>query len=84
VIGGGTLIFAIHYIGLTAGESLADRGHMTPWLAMWGPNIILTILGVFGLLRVSQQTGSTRGGDFREILDGLAHLLRRLRGTAFR
>jgi lipopolysaccharide export LptBFGC system permease protein LptF len=84
VIGGGTLIFTIHYIGLTAGESLADRGHMSPWLAMWGPNIILTIVGVFGLLRVSRQTGSTRGGDFREILDGLANLIRRLRGMAFR
>ena len=45
VIGGGTLIFTIHYMGLTAGESLADRGHMAPWFAMWAPNIILTVLG---------------------------------------
>lgn len=44
VIGGGTLIFAIHYIGLTAGESLADRGHVEPWFAMWAPNIVLTVL----------------------------------------
>lgn len=84
VIGGGTLIFAIHYIGLTAGESLADRGRMAPWLAMWAPNIILTILGIFGLLRVSRQSGSTRGGDFREVLDGLAHVFRRIRGMVFR
>jgi len=84
VIGGGTLIFAIHYIGLTAGESLADRGRMAPWLAMWAPNIILTVLGIFGLLQVNRQSGSTRGGDFREMFDGLVHIIRRLRGMAFR
>ena len=42
VIGGGLLVFSIHYVGLTAGESLADRGFVSPWLAMWSPNIILT------------------------------------------
>jgi lipopolysaccharide export system permease protein len=84
VIGGGTLIFAIHYIGLTAGESLADRGHVAPWFAMWAPNIMLTVLGIFGLLRVSRQSGSTRGGDLREVLDALAHIIRRLRGMVSR
>jgi lipopolysaccharide export system permease protein len=79
VIGGGLLVFSIHYVGLTAGESLADRGHVSPWLAMWAPNIALTILGVLGLLWVSRESGSTRGGDFREMLDGLGHLVRRLR-----
>jgi hypothetical protein len=84
VIGGGLLIFSIHYIGLTAGESLADRGHVEPWIAMWGPNIVLTILGVLGLFWVSRESGSTRGGDFREMAEGLAHLARRLRMAALR
>jgi lipopolysaccharide export system permease protein len=84
VIGGGTLIFAIHYIGLTAGESLADRGHMSPWFAMWAPNIVLTVLGIYGLRGVSRHTGSTRGGDFREMFDALAHLIRRLRRMVVR
>jgi lipopolysaccharide export system permease protein len=84
VIGGGTLIFAIHYIGLTAGESLADRGHLAPWFAMWAPNIVLTVLGLFGVLWVSRQSGTTRGGDLREVMDGLAHLARRLRGVVSR
>ncbi len=79
VIGGGLLIFSIHYVGLTAGESLADRGHVEPWIAMWGPNIVLTVLGVLGLIWVSRQSGSTRGGDFREMVEGLAHLVRRLK-----
>jgi lipopolysaccharide export system permease protein len=82
VIGGGLAVFSIHYVGLTAGESLADRGHLSPWVAMWAPNILLTILGVFGLVRVSRESGTTRGGDFQEIIDGIRHLLRRLRGAA--
>ncbi|HEX6104936.1 MAG TPA: LptF/LptG family permease [Gemmatimonadales bacterium] len=79
VIGGGLLVFSVHYIGLTMGESLADRGHIDPWLAMWLPNIVLTTLGLIGLLRVSRESGSTRGGDFQEVVDGVRHLLRRLR-----
>ncbi len=84
VIGGGLLIFSIHYVGLTAGESLADRGHVEPWIAMWGPNIVLTVLGVLGLFWVSRESGSTRGGDFREMAEGVAHLARRLRIAALR
>jgi len=84
VIGGGLLVFSIHYVGLTAGESLADRGHVEPWLAMWSPNIILTVLGVLGLLWVSRESGSTRGGDFREMVESLGHLVRRLRRAALR
>jgi lipopolysaccharide export system permease protein len=79
VIGGGLLVFSVHYVGLTAGESLADRGLVSPWLAMWAPNIVLTILGLIGLVRLSRESGSTRGGDFQEVLDSLRHLLRRLR-----
>lgn len=77
VIGGGLLIFSVHYVGLTAGESLADRGLVSPWVAMWSPNIVLTILGLLGLLRVSRESGSTRGGDFQEIFDAVRHLFRR-------
>jgi hypothetical protein len=79
VIGGGLLVFSVHYVGLTAGESLADRGFVSPWVAMWSPNIMLTIVGVIGLIRVSRESGSTRGGDFQEVLDAIRHLWRRLR-----
>ncbi|HEV7367306.1 MAG TPA: LptF/LptG family permease [Gemmatimonadales bacterium] len=79
VIGGGLAVFSIHYVGLTAGESLADRGLVSPWVAMWTPNIVLTVVGLLGLLRVSRESGSTRGGDFQEILEGVKHFFRRLR-----
>jgi LPS export ABC transporter permease LptG len=78
VLGGGLLVFSIHYVGLTAGESLADRGYVPPWLAMWAPNIVLTILGVIGLIRISRESGSTRGGDFQEVLEAIRGLVQRL------
>jgi lipopolysaccharide export system permease protein len=77
VIGGGLAVFSIHYVGLTAGESLADRGIVPPWAAMWSPNIILTIIGVIGLIRVSRESGSTRGGDFQEVLEAIRHVFKK-------
>jgi lipopolysaccharide export system permease protein len=78
VIGGALLMFSVHYVGLTVGESLADRGRMSPWLAMWMPNIVLTTLGIIGLIFVSRESGSTRGGDWQEVLEGIRHLWRRV------
>jgi hypothetical protein len=40
---------------------------------------VLTILGILGLIWVSRESGSTRGGDFQEVLDAIRHLWRRLR-----
>jgi lipopolysaccharide export system permease protein len=79
VIGGGLAVFSIYYVGLTAGESLSDRGIVAPWLSMWSPNIILTVIGVIGLFRVSRESGSTRGGDFQEVVDAVRHFFRRRR-----
>jgi lipopolysaccharide export system permease protein len=77
VIGGGLLVFSVHYVGLTAGESLADRGFVSPWLAMWAPDIVLTVIGLIGLIKVNRESGSTRGGDFQELFDAVRHLFRR-------
>ncbi len=82
VIGGGLASFSIYYVGLTAGEALADRGLLSPALSMWLPNIILTVVGIFGLIRVNRQPGLNRGGDFRELLDGIRYRLRWRRTSA--
>jgi lipopolysaccharide export system permease protein len=79
VIGGGFAAFSIYYIGLTAGEALADRGFLSPLLAMWLPNMILTVVGLIGLAQVNRQPGLNRGGDFRELFDAMRWKLRRLR-----
>jgi hypothetical protein len=40
------------------------------------------VLGVLGLVWVSRESGSTRGGDFQELLDAMRHLFRRRRTAA--
>ncbi len=45
------LFFLIYWICLIAGEDLADRGIIAPWLAMWFPNILILFLGIFLIIR---------------------------------
>ncbi len=77
VIGGGLAVFAIYYVGLIAGEGLGNKDIVAPWVAMWSPNIIFAVLGVFGLIRVNRESGSTRGGDLSELWDTLTGWIRR-------
>lgn len=50
VIGLSLGIFAIYYIGLIGGESLADRLKAPPWI-LWTPNALFTATGVLLLWR---------------------------------
>lgn len=77
VLGGSLAVFAVFYIGLTAGESLADRGYISAAVAMWTPNVMIAALGLWGLLKVNRESASSRGGD-------LADLLETVRGFVFR
>lgn len=41
-----SLIFLIYYISLTGGEQLADKGFVSPFLAMWISNFIFFIISI--------------------------------------
>lgn len=81
VIGVSLVIFGIYYVGLIAGEALADKDILTPFWAMWAANILLTIVGLFLLSRMGRESATTRGGDFREMLDIVRQLFRRERAS---
>lgn len=44
-------VLIIYYVLLSNGEEAARYGRIPPWLAMWSPNIILAVAGVFLLIR---------------------------------
>jgi lipopolysaccharide export system permease protein len=77
VIGVSLVIFGIYYIGLIAGESLANENIVSPFLSMWAANILLTIVGSILLARMGRESATTRGGDFREMLEIVRNVFRR-------
>jgi lipopolysaccharide export system permease protein len=79
VIGVSIAIFGIYYVGLIAGEALADRNLLRPSLAMWAANIFLTIVGIFLLARMGRETATTRGGGLSELLEAFRGTFRRQR-----
>ncbi len=44
--------FLIYWLCLIGGEKLADRGFVSPWFAMWSPNIIIGLAGAWMLARL--------------------------------
>ena len=71
VIGTSLAVFSVYYVGLIGGEELGDRLVVSPFLAMWTPNLIFAAVGL-GLLGLVRREGSTaHGGDW----DDLKHLL---------
>ncbi len=50
VLGASMVVFSVYYIGLIAGESLANRLTVSPFVAMWASNILMATLGVLGIL----------------------------------
>jgi lipopolysaccharide export system permease protein len=69
VIGVSLVVFALYYVGLIGGEALANKGFVPPFWAMWGTNVIMTLVGIVMLLRMGNDSGSGRGGGIREWLD---------------
>ena len=63
------IVFGLYYVGLIAGEALANRGTLSPFVAMWLANIVFSLVGLVLLLRMGRETSTTRGGDLGELLE---------------
>jgi hypothetical protein len=59
-------------VGLIAGESLGKRGVVPPGIAIWTTNVVMSLAGIWGLVLVGRESGSTRGGDLAELFSTLA------------
>lgn len=55
VIGVGMVIFGVFYVGLIAGESMANRLYVSAFVAMWAPNILFGLIGITALWRFGRQ-----------------------------
>ncbi len=70
-------IFAVYYAGLIGGESLADDAAISPWAAMWAPNILFLLVAVWGLMQIGKEAATTRGGGWDDLLQSLRTLVMR-------
>jgi lipopolysaccharide export system permease protein len=54
-IGMSLVVFTVYYIFLIGGEDLSDRLFIPPWVAMWSPNILFTVIGALLLRRTASE-----------------------------
>lgn len=86
VIGASMTIFGLYYIGLIAGEALADRAILSPFWAMWSANVALSVLGLLLLPTMDRESATAQGGDLHElvyILTSTLSLRRRRHGARY-
>ncbi|HET7623153.1 MAG TPA: LptF/LptG family permease [Gemmatimonadaceae bacterium] len=78
VIGASLVAFALYYVCLIAGETLADKLILSPIIAMWLANAIFTVAGLILLVRVQRSGATARGGDASEMFEAVRSAVARL------
>jgi len=83
VIAASTIIFSVYWVGLIAGESLADRRVASPAVTMWVSNLVFLTAGIILSARMSRATVNTRGESAVDMLRATAsRIFRRGRRSA--
>ena len=67
VLGVSVAVFTAYYVGLIGGEELGDRLMVSPFFAMWTPNLVFTIAGLIGVWRIRKPGSSPHGGDWSDL-----------------
>ncbi len=75
VIGMSVLVFTVYYVGLIGGEELGDRLIVSPFFAMWTPNILFGLAGLFGLWRIRKPGNSPQGADWDDVREAVLRLV---------
>jgi lipopolysaccharide export system permease protein len=75
-IGVSLFVFALYYICLIAGESIAKRGLMPAVVSMWMANVIFSLLALWLLAKMGKESSTARGGDMKEFLGAIRGTIR--------
>jgi lipopolysaccharide export system permease protein len=76
VIGMSVAVFTVYYIGLIGGEELGDRLIVSPFFAMWTPNVLFGIAGLVGLWRIRKPGNAPHGGDWSDVVEPVLRAIR--------
>jgi lipopolysaccharide export system permease protein len=75
-IGVSLFVFALYYICLIAGESIAKRGLMPAVVSMWMANVIFGLIALWMLSKMGQEGSTARGGDMKEMVGAIRGYIR--------
>jgi lipopolysaccharide export system permease protein len=75
-IGVSLFVFALYYVCLIAGETIAKRGLMPAVVSMWMANIIFALIALWMLAKMGQEGSTARGGDMKEMIGAIKGWLR--------
>src|SRR5258708_15081241 len=66
-------IILIYYVMINNGEHLADTGKIGPAVAMWAPNLVLLLIGIYLLIRANRDSGAQRSevGIIRRLIQAI-------------
>ena len=82
VIGVSFVVFAVYYVGLIGGESLANNNLMSPFWAMWLDNVFFLLVGLVFISRMGREGVTSRGGNVGELVDSIRARFSRQRNRA--
>jgi lipopolysaccharide export system permease protein len=75
-IGVSLFVFALYYICLIAGESIAKRGLMPAVVSMWMANVVFAVIALWLLAKMGQEGTTARGGDLKDMFGSIRGSLR--------
>jgi lipopolysaccharide export system permease protein len=75
-IGVSLFVFALYYVCLIAGESIAKRGLMPAVVSMWMANVIFALVALWMLAKMGREGTTARGGDMREMIGAIKGSIR--------
>lgn len=75
-IGVSLFVFALYYVCLIAGESIAKRGMMPAVVSMWMANVIFGLTALWLLAKMGKESSTARGGDLKEMIGAIKGTVR--------
>ena len=75
-IGVSLFVFALYYVCLIAGESIAKRGMMPAVVSMWTANVLFALVALWLLSRMGKESSTSRGGDMKEMIGSIKGAIR--------
>jgi len=75
-IGVSLFVFALYYVCLIAGESIAKRGLMPAVVSMWMANVIFALIALWMLTKMGHEGATARGGDMKDMIGAIRGSIR--------